>query len=91
MVHILAKQVFRDFDEWLRGFTENAPLRREYGSEGAVVFRDPGNDREVMIYFKWDSVENFKKFLRDPRLDEKIESVEAGVPLLITESYEVEA
>ena len=91
MAHILAKQIFRDFDEWLAAFEGNASMRRENGSKGAVVWRDPGRPNEVLIYFKWDSLENANKYFSAPKLTDLLDKVAAGVPLIITESYEVDA
>ncbi len=91
MAHLLVRQVFPDFDQWFVAFKANAPMRRDYGSTGALVFRNPGNPNEALIYFTWDSVENLNRYLADPRLIELLDSVDAGVPLVLNEPYEVEA
>jgi hypothetical protein len=47
--------------------TKGAEKRREHGSKGAVVFRDPNEDDRVWVLFDWD-VEGFQRFASDPEV-----------------------
>lgn len=62
---ILATSKFEDFDRfWSTFSTKGAEKRRQYGSKGSHVFRDPNEDNRVWIVFDWDE-EGFQQFLSD--------------------------
>jgi hypothetical protein len=62
---ILATSKFEDFDRfWSTFSTKGAEKRKQYGSKGSHVFRDPNEDHRVWIVFDWDE-EGFEKFLSD--------------------------
>lgn len=62
---ILATSKFEDFDRfWSTFSTKGAEKRKQYGSRGSHVFRDPNEDDRVWIVFDWDE-EGYKKFLSD--------------------------
>lgn len=62
---ILATSKFEDFDRfWSTFSTKGAEKRRQYGSKGSHVFRDPNEDNQVWIVFDWDE-EGFQQFLSD--------------------------
>jgi len=90
MIKILVKQTFQDFDIWLARFKQNAPIRRSYGSQSAVVFRNPGDAREALVYFTWDSMDNAIKFTQDPVFLDTAEEIGSGIPLIITDAIEVD-
>jgi quinol monooxygenase YgiN len=57
-----------DFDQFWGVFsTKGAAKRKEHGSKGARVFRDPDDPNRVMAVFDWDE-EGFKQFLADPEM-----------------------
>lgn len=91
MAHLLVKQIFQDFDTWMEQFKKNAEMRRSYGSQGATVFRNPGDPHEVIIFFTWDSLENVTKFAKSKELLDILEKAGSGIPLILDESYDVEA
>lgn len=62
---ILVTSRFEDFDRfWSTFSTKGAEKRKQYGSKGSHVFRDPNEDDRVWIVFDWDE-EGFQKFLSD--------------------------
>ena len=62
---ILATSKFEVFDRfWSTFSTKGAEKRKQYGSKGSHVFRDPNEDDRVWIVFDWDE-EGFQKFLSD--------------------------
>ena len=87
MYHFLIKQVVQDFDQWLAAFEGAVPMRRQAGAKGAVVFRNPGDPHEVLIYTTWDTEEDALKFAKTPQVIDFQESVGSGIPLMLTESY----
>jgi hypothetical protein len=65
---ILATTKVEDFDRFLKIFSsKGAEKRKQYGSKGSTVFRDPSEDDRVWVIFDWD-LEGFKNFLSDPEV-----------------------
>ena len=63
----------RAFAFWKRGCfwnafsTKGAEKRREHGSKGAHVFRDPNDENRVWAIFDWDQ-EGWQSFVSDPEV-----------------------
>jgi hypothetical protein len=65
---LLATTTVEDFDRFSEIFsTKGADKRREHGSKGAIVFRDPNQDDRVWVIFDWDA-EGFQRFASDPEV-----------------------
>jgi len=65
---ILATTTVEDYDRFLTIFsTKGAEKRRQHGSKGAQVYRDPNEDDRVWVLFDWDA-EGFKSFAGDPEV-----------------------
>ena len=64
---LLTTQV-EDFDRFLEIFsTKGAEKRKQHGSKGSTVFRDPNDDNRVWAVFDWDQ-EGFQSFVSDPEV-----------------------
>ena len=64
----LATTTVEDFDRFLNIFsTKGADKRREHGSKGAQVFRDPNEDDRVWVLFDWDDA-GWQSFVSDPEV-----------------------
>jgi heme-degrading monooxygenase HmoA len=65
---ILATVKIEDFDRfWSTFSTKGAEKRKQHGSQGSHVFRDPNDDDRVWVVFDWDE-EGYKNFLSDPEV-----------------------
>jgi hypothetical protein len=65
---MLATSTVEDFDRWLSVFsTTSLEKRKQYGSRGATVFRDPNEDDRVWVLFDWDA-EGWQSFATDPEV-----------------------
>src|SRR5947209_4653523 len=65
---LLATTTVEDFDRFTNIFsTTGAEKRRQHGSKGAMVFRDPNQDDRVWVIFDWD-LEGWKSFATDPEV-----------------------
>ncbi len=65
---ILATTKVEDFDRFWNTFsTKGAEKRKQYGSKGSLVFRDPNEDDRVWVVFDWDE-EGWQSFLSDPEV-----------------------
>ena len=65
---ILATVKVEDFDRFWNTFsTKGAEKRKQHGSKGSHVFRDPNDDHRVWVVFDWDE-DAYKDFLSDPEV-----------------------
>jgi hypothetical protein len=65
---VLATAKVEDFDRFLATFTtKGAEKRKQYGSQGSQVFRDPNDDARVWVVFDWDE-EGYQQLISDPEM-----------------------
>jgi hypothetical protein len=65
---LLATTQVEDVDRWLEIFsTTSAAKRKQHGSKGAVVFRDPSEADRVWVIFDWDE-QGWQSFASDPEV-----------------------
>jgi hypothetical protein len=65
---ILATTKIEDYDRFVGIFsTKGAEKRRQHGSKGAQVFRDPNEEDRVWVLFDWN-LEGFRSFASDPEV-----------------------
>ena len=63
---ILATAKVEDFDRFVSIFsTKGAEKRKQHGSKGATVYRDPNEEDRVWVLFDWDA-EGWQDFVSDP-------------------------
>jgi len=63
---VLAAAEVDDFDKFLETFsTKGAEKRKELGSKGARVYRDPDDPNRALALFDWDE-EGYQRLLSDP-------------------------
>jgi len=64
-VILLTTQV-EDFDRFLEIFsTKGAEKRKQHGSKGSTVYRDPNEADRAWVIFDWD-LDGFQSFASDP-------------------------
>jgi hypothetical protein len=65
---VLSTVKVEDFDRFWKTFsTKGAEKRKQHGSKGSQVFRDPNDADRVWVVFDWDE-EGYKKLLSDPEM-----------------------
>ena len=65
---LLATTQVEDFDRFLEVFSNaGADKRRQHGSKGALVFRDPNEADRVWVIFDWDA-DGWQSFVSDPEV-----------------------
>ena len=65
---ILATTQVKDVDRFLEVFsTTGAEKRKQHGSKGSTVFRDPSETDRVWVLFDWDA-EGWQRFVSDPEV-----------------------
>ena len=63
---LLATTHVEDFEQFMKVFsTAGAEKRKEHGSKGALVFRDPVQTDQVWVIFDWDE-QGWRSFVADP-------------------------
>ena len=63
---LLATTAVEDYDRFVEVFsTKGAEKRKQHGSQGATVFRDPSQADRVWVVFDWDA-EGWQSFVADP-------------------------
>jgi hypothetical protein len=65
---ILSTAKVADFDQFLKTFsTRGAEKRKEHGSKGSWIFRDPDDPSRVLVVFDWE-IEDYERFIADPEI-----------------------
>jgi hypothetical protein len=65
---MLATTKVEDLDRFLKVFsTKGADKRKQHGSKGSIVFRDPNETDRVWVIFDWDA-DGWKSFVTDPEV-----------------------
>lgn len=65
---ILATTQVEDVDRFLEVFsTTGLEKRKQHGSKGSTVFRDPSETDRVWVLFDWDA-EGWQRFVSDPEV-----------------------
>jgi len=65
---LLATTKVEDFERFLKIFsTKGAEKRKQHGSKGSTVFRDPNDDDRVWVIFDWDE-KGWQSFVSDPEV-----------------------
>jgi hypothetical protein len=63
---LLATTKVEDFDRFVKIFsTKGAEKRKQHGSKGSHVFRDPNENDRVWVLFDWNE-EGWQNFISDP-------------------------
>ena len=65
---LLATTAVEDYDRFVKIFsTKGAEKRKQHGSQGATVFRDPTQEDRVWVVFDWDA-DGWQSFVSDPEV-----------------------
>ena len=65
---VLSTVRVEDFERFWNTFsTKGAEKRKQHGSKGSQVFRDPNDDNRVGVLFDWDEG-GYKNLLSDPAM-----------------------
>jgi hypothetical protein len=68
MAMVLSTVKVEDFDRFWNIFsTKGAEKRKQHGSKGSRVYRDPNDDSRIWVLFDWDE-EGYKELLADPEM-----------------------
>jgi len=57
-----------DFNKWKSAFDSMEPVRKQYGSSGATIFRGHADPNDLVIITHWGSSEQARKYSQSPEL-----------------------
>ena len=77
MSYLIVRHTVEDFARWKPYFDSDAGVRKAAGSQGGELLRSPSNPNDVVIVFRWDSMEHARRFTQQPALAEIMQK--AGV------------
>ena len=65
---LLATTTVKDYEQFEKIFsTKGAEKRKQHGSKGATLYRDPNESDRVWVLFDWDE-EGWQSFVSDPEV-----------------------
>lgn len=74
---MLVRHKVKDYEKWKPVFDEHAAMRKTGGCKGGRLFRNTDNPNETIIIWKWDTIENARKFAKSEDLEKVMQK--AGV------------
>jgi antibiotic biosynthesis monooxygenase (ABM) superfamily enzyme len=74
---MLVQHQVNDYAEWKKVYDSVADLRASNGELSDKIYRDANDINSLTIMFKWDSLENARKYAQSPELKEAMQR--AGV------------
>ena len=77
MASMLVQHHVKDFAAWKKVYDSQAAFRRSSGELSDQVYHDASDPNKLTLLFKWDSVENARKFSQSAELKAAMEK--AGV------------
>jgi len=77
MTYVLIRHKVSDYDKWKSVFDEHMDFRKAGGEIGGHLFRNTDDPSEAIIIFKWDTIENARKFTTSEDLKKAMQK--AGV------------
>ena len=87
MPYTIVRQRVKDFPRWRRAFDERAELRKEHGSKGGHLFRDPEEKEEIVVFLAWEDLDRARSYLSSEAAAEEREAggVEGDAEVLYLE------
>lgn len=77
MIHTIVRCKVKDYDKWKPFFDEHSATRKAAGEKGGRLFHNVDDSSEVIIYLRWETMENARKFFESEDLKNVMQ--EAGV------------
>ena len=62
MIHTIVRHKVKDYEKWKSAFDGNSAARKAGGEKGGRLFHNVDDGSEVIIYLRWDTMENARKF-----------------------------
>jgi heme-degrading monooxygenase HmoA len=76
-MHTIMRVKVKDYDKWKTVFDGNSATRKTAGEKGGRLFHNVDDSSEVLIYLRWETMENARKFFNSEELKKRMQ--ESGV------------
>jgi heme-degrading monooxygenase HmoA len=77
MMHTIMRVKVKDYDKWKIVFDGNSATRKTAEAKGGRLFHNVDDSSEVIIYLRWETMENARKFFNSEELKKRMQ--ESGV------------
>ena len=77
MAYMFVRHTVEDYEAWKSVFDSVSDLRKRNGERAYQILRQENGSSEVFAIFKWDSLDNARKYASSPELREAM--ARAGV------------
>lgn len=77
MAFILIRYKIENFKRWKTTFNDAYEMRKQSGEKSCRVFKNPGNQNEMLLLQEWESLASARRFSRSRKLRQCMEK--AGV------------
>lgn len=84
MAGMLVQHKVLDFEKWKNVFDSQSAFRASSGEISGRIYRNASDPNQLVLVFKWDSVENAQKFAHSPELRAAMEKAGVEGPPTIT-------
>jgi heme-degrading monooxygenase HmoA len=84
MAGMLVQHKVKDFANWKKVYDSQAALRASSGELSDQIYHNASDPNQLVLVFKWDSVENAQKFAHSPELKAAMEKAGVDGPPTIT-------
>lgn len=74
MPYTIVRQRVDDFPGWRRSFEEHAEERKEAGSRGGHIFRDPDDRSLIVLFLAWDDLDDARAFFDSEAFGDELEA-----------------
>jgi heme-degrading monooxygenase HmoA len=84
MAGMLVQHKVKDFANWKKVYDSQAALRASSGELSDQIYHNASDPNQLVLVFKWNSVENAQKFAHSPELKAAMEKAGVEGPPTIT-------
>jgi heme-degrading monooxygenase HmoA len=84
MAGMLVQHKVKDFTNWKKVYDSQAALRSSSGEISDQIYHNASDPNQLVLVFKWNSVENAQKFANSPELKAAMEKAGVEGPPTIT-------
>ena len=81
---MLVQHKVKDFANWKKVYDSQAALRASSGELSDQIYHNASDPNQLILVFKWNSVENAQKFAQSPELKAAMEKAGVAGPPTIT-------
>lgn len=68
MAYMFVRHKVKDYEAWKSVFDSVSDLRRRNGEKAYQILRQDNGSSEIFAMFKWDSMDNARKYASSPEL-----------------------